>query len=252
MRSIVSSLKLVPIDQMDLHEDFEPSRLEKTVEAIKRDDCIRHPILVTKLANGRYFVLDGVHRFMSLKKLQLETAPVQEVSMEDFTMTTWAHLVKKGEWFEEMIQHDNLPWKEAKKEGTPFIEVVANDKERYYLYEEDIAPYVLESWHKIVTRYSENQEVTRVPSDIETLLKNDEVLIKYSRLRYEAVEQIVMEGKKLPAGVTRFQVSGRILNLCVPLALLQKPHRVSEKWLELLHQSEKSLRCYEEKVYVFE
>ncbi|EYJ26314.1 ParB N-terminal domain-containing protein [Staphylococcus aureus] len=67
MNHIHEHLKLVPVDKIDLHETFEPLRLEKTKSSIEADDFIRHPILVTAMQHGRYMVIDGVHRYTSLK-----------------------------------------------------------------------------------------------------------------------------------------------------------------------------------------
>ncbi|VED70565.1 Siderophore staphylobactin biosynthesis protein SbnI [Staphylococcus aureus] len=44
MNHIHEHLKLVPVDKIDLHETFEPLRLEKTKSSIEADDFIRHPI----------------------------------------------------------------------------------------------------------------------------------------------------------------------------------------------------------------
>lgn len=69
MNHIHEHLKLVPVDKIDLHETFEPLRLEKKKSSIEADDFIRHPILVTAIQHGRYMVIDGVHRYTSLKAL---------------------------------------------------------------------------------------------------------------------------------------------------------------------------------------
>lgn len=71
MNHIHEHLKLVPVDKIDLHETFEPLRLEKTKSSIEADDFIRHPILVTAMQHGRYMVIDGVHRYTSLKALDV-------------------------------------------------------------------------------------------------------------------------------------------------------------------------------------
>ncbi len=70
MNHIHEHLKLVPVDKIDLHETFEPLRLEKTKSSIEADDFIRHPISSdSEMQHGRYMVIDGVHRYTSLKAL---------------------------------------------------------------------------------------------------------------------------------------------------------------------------------------
>lgn len=252
LNHIVSSLKLLPIGLFDLHEDYEPLRLEKTISSIENDQFLRHPILVTRLLNDRYLVLDGVHRFISLKKLGCTKVPVQEVTKDEFTFTAWDHLVRSGNWYKELLHNTTLPWVEDKKEGSLFVEMVTNKNESYFLYKNDIAAHFLKSWHTVVSSYTKDQNVTRVPQESKLLPQTEEVLIKYGALDYDSIAQYVIDGKKLPAGVTRFQVSGRLLNLQVPLTLLKESNRFEHEWYELLRKSEQALRCYVEKVYLCE
>ncbi|WP_053366313.1 ParB N-terminal domain-containing protein [Bacillus sp. FJAT-27245] len=252
MDTIVSSLKLLPIDLVDLHEDYEPSRLGKIISSIENDQFLRHPIIVTRLSNNRYLVLDGVHRFTSLKKLGCTNVPVQEVGKDEFTFTAWNHLVKRGNWYKELLQNPKLPWVKERKEGSIFVEMVTNNGERHYLYQNDIASHFLECWHTIVSSYTKQHRVIRVSQESEFMPQNEDVLITYGKLDYDSIAQYVVNGEKLPAGVTRFLVSGRLLNLKVPLALLKKCNRFEEEWDELLFRSAQSLRCYAEKVYLCE
>ena len=252
MNSVVSSLKLLPIDLLDLHEDYEPSRLEKTISSIEKDQFLRHPILATRLMNGRYLVLDGVHRFTSLKKIGCTKVPIQEVTEEEFTFSAWHHFVESGPWYSELLFNSNLPWVKDKKEGSLFVEMITGKDERHFLYKDDIASHFLESWHTVVSSYTKYHAVTRVPQETEFTRPTNGVLIKYGALDYDLIARYVLDGKKLPAGVTRFQVSGRLLNLQVPLTLLKEHNRAESEWDELLHKTKQSLRCYVEKVYLCE
>lgn len=252
MDHVVSSLKLVPIDLLELHEDYEPSRLAKTISSIKKDQFLRHPILATRLMNGRYLVLDGVHRFTSLKEIGCSKVPIQEVTDKEFTFSAWHHFVEVGSWYSEILKDSNLPWITDQKEGSLFIEMITGKDERHFLYKDDIFSYFLESWHRVVSSYTKHHAVTRVPQETKFIRPTDGVLIKYGALDYDSIAKYVLNGDKLPAGVTRFQVSGRLLNLQVPLALLKEDNRVESEWNELLHKTKQSLRCYVEKVYLCE
>ncbi|OCA84982.1 ParB N-terminal domain-containing protein [Pseudobacillus wudalianchiensis] len=252
MNHIMTSLKLLPIHLLELHEDFEPSRLEKTMSGIEKDQFLRHPILATRLMNGRYLVLDGVHRFTSLKKMGCRTVPIQEVKEEEFTFSAWHHFVESGSWYDKLLYHSALPWTREKKEGSLFVEIITGKDERHFLYKEDIASRFLESWHTVASSYTKHHEVRRIPPEAEFMCPMEGVLIKYGSLDYHSVAQYVLDGMKLPAGVTRFQVSGRLLNLQVPLALLKERNGAESEWNELLDRSRQSLRCYAEKVYLCE
>ncbi len=104
MNHIHEHLKLVPVDKIDLHETFEPLRLEKTKSSIEADDFIRHPILVTAMQHGRYMVIDGVHRYTSLKALGCKKVPVQEIHETQYSISTWQHKVPFGVWWETLQQ----------------------------------------------------------------------------------------------------------------------------------------------------
>jgi hypothetical protein len=78
----------------------------------------------------------------------------------------------------------------------------------------------LEAWHRIVSAYSRDQAVHRVESDTGLLLEPDQVLFKYPSCTLADLEAVVRAGQVVPAGVTRFNVQNRILDLRFPLSVL--------------------------------
>lgn len=56
----------------------------------------------------------------------------------------------------------------------------------------------------------------------------------------------------MPAGVTRFIIDNRLLNLGIPLSLLLDKEFNDKLWDKLIHQWNKSLRLYTTPVYVCE
>ncbi|NUK30487.1 ParB N-terminal domain-containing protein [Parageobacillus sp. VR-IP] len=252
MKEVITSLKLVPINQLRLHEEYEPSRLEKTITQIRKDQFLRHPILVTKLNGGSYLVLDGVHRLSALRAIGCRKVPVQEVEKKDFSNTAWNHLISTGEWYEKMLNDSSLPWVREEKEGTIFVEGVSSENKSHFLYLEDIQSDLLAYWHTVVSYYSKQYPVIRIPKEDEHLPPKGYVLIKYQPISYEAIEAYVTNGWTLPAGVTRFIINGRLLNLKVPLALLMDQSENIQEWMRLIEKWEKSLRFYKEQVYLCE
>ncbi len=94
--------------------------MEKTKSSIEADDFIRHP-LVTAMQHGRYMVIDGVHRYTSLKALGCKKFPVQEIHETQYSISTWQHKVPFGVWWETLQQEHRLPW------------TTENDKKRHLL-----------------------------------------------------------------------------------------------------------------------
>lgn len=253
MEHMYKSLKLVPVEQIDLHETFECNRLEKTKQGIEAVQVIRHPVLVTPTQSGRYMVIDGVHRFTSLKALGCHVIPVQEINETQYSISTWNHKVPMGEWWETLKQDDNLPWTTEIKDGTPFITMCKGQDEQY-LYPNDLGQQKLETWEKIVASYSQTYDVERIAHSDNQYLCDNHILMKYQPLNFNEIEAVVNRGETVPAGVTRFNISGRCLNLQVPLDILKEPNELYRniKWDTFLQQKLDSIRCYSEKVYLVE
>jgi L-serine kinase (ATP) / ParB family transcriptional regulator, heme-responsive regulator len=252
LKEVIASLKLVPINQLRLHEEYEPSRLEKTIMQIRKDQFLRHPILATKLNDGNYLVLDGVHRLRALRAIGCRKAPVQEVEKKDFSNTAWNHLIPTGEWYEKMLNDSSLPWVREEKERTIFVEVVSSENKSHFLYLEDIQSDLLDYWHTVVSYYSKQYSVIRIPKEDEHIPPKGYVLIKYQPISFEAIEAYVANGWMFPAGVTRFIINGRLLNLKVPLSLLMDQNENIQEWMKLIEKWETSLRFYKEQVYLCE
>ncbi|KTC88175.1 ParB N-terminal domain-containing protein [Legionella drozanskii] len=70
---MLSSLCLIPACNITIHEAHEEFSLEKIKSAILSEGYLRHPILVTKMNDGRYLVIDGAHRFQALCSIVLKS-----------------------------------------------------------------------------------------------------------------------------------------------------------------------------------
>lgn len=65
--ALVEAVALLP------HEQVEPDRLARLVEAIRRDGCLYEPVLVDR---GSLVILDGHHRVQALRALGCRLVPV--------------------------------------------------------------------------------------------------------------------------------------------------------------------------------
>lgn len=253
MQEVYQQLQLVPVERIDLHEDFEPSRLTKTQAQIAANQFIRHPILVVQLQSGRYMVIDGVHRFTSLKALGCNVIPVQVIDESKYGITTWHHCVSSGKWWQNLQQDPTFPWTTEARQETPFITVCQRHHEQY-LYADDLGQSKLAAWSKVVASYSNNCAVERIAQGEINELSDEVMLLKYQPLDITEIEAVVARGETVPAGVTRFNISGRCLNLQVPLHILTEAtvHVRMMKWHNFLADKINSIRCYAEKVYLVE
>ncbi len=119
MNHIHEHLKLVPVDKIDLHEILQPLRLEKTKSSIEADDFIRHPILVTAMQHGRYMVIDGVHRYTSLKALGCRKFQCKK-SMKHNIQLVHGNIKFHLVWWETLQQEHRLPWTTETRQEAPF------------------------------------------------------------------------------------------------------------------------------------
>lgn len=94
------------------HERIRPSLLEQLTGEIRRDGCLKRPILV---ADGDLVVLDGHHRLEALKALGCQRIPVYLVDYfsDVVQLTTWpsatVRRVSKKEVIRRGLSSDPYP-----------------------------------------------------------------------------------------------------------------------------------------------
>lgn len=254
MSGVLSKLKLVDLDQVCLHEAHECTRLLETSRAIEEEGVLRNPPLAVQMRDGRYLVIDGAHRTGSLHCIGCQRVPLQVVEEGEFELEAWSHAVAVGEWLDGLMQDPFLRCTEQWA-GEPIAEMeMADGTVRYFYPAERVDdPIVrLEAWHKVVTAYTEVQSVTRVAPSAPYLIRQGTVLMRYPACTLGQLEEVVMADHVMPAGVTRFTVPGRLLNLRIPLGVLTVEAVDGAEWERLCGQWESGLRLYSEAVYLCE
>ncbi|MEJ8545272.1 ParB N-terminal domain-containing protein [Brevibacillus borstelensis] len=253
MSEVLLSLRLIELDKMSLHEEHEPSRLERVSQSMKEDGFLRHPVLATEMRDGRYLVLDGAHRIGALRLLGYCKVPVQVARREDFSVEAWHHIVPANGGVRQLFQDASLDWAtggEAARQRQGWLEIVderGNVSAPGFGGQQDL----LQVCHKVVSTYSASGAVKRVPAGTCRLPDSGMLLIRFKPLSFGELERVIEEGRVLPAGVTRFQINGRLLNLKIPLRLLHRESDAAE-WEKLRNMWRRSLRLYTEQVYLCE
>jgi hypothetical protein len=252
VNDVLDSLELLDINQLCLHEEHEPLRLRRTSQAIKDNGFLLHPILATHMNDGRYLVLDGVHRTGALGLLGARKVPVQVVKEIDLSMEVWSHLVTEGDWINRLLNDGTLKWSDKETGYQGFAQIIDATGRRLILNVNRIQDDFLLVWHKIVSSYTKNNEVSRIPQGSCIVPDKGKVLITFSAFALEELKRIVQKGQVLPAGVTRFQVNGRLLNLKIPLRFLTCQESRDQEWIRQFEEWRQSLRLYTEQVYLCE
>lgn len=224
MTDILRSLKFVDFDKLYYHEASEPNRLDSVYSEIRNSNVLLHPPLAVRANEEKYLIIDGLHRILSLKKLHCRRSIVQVVEQSVLHIDSWDHVVPGGNWY-ELLKHDPSMVLSEKVLNGPLLAIIENGcGNKFYLYPAKGKRSLLsrlELWHRMVNYYIGSYPVIRtVPGDKKIRIKHDELKISFPPKTYNEIVLMVQCGMVMPAGVTRFVIPNRILNLCVPLSLL--------------------------------
>ena len=85
-------IDFIKIEKIYLHEKTEKQRLEKLKAKVTREKTQRNPIIVTEYNKG-YLVLDGAHRYTTLKEIGCQYAMCQVVEENDYSIKMWKHQI---------------------------------------------------------------------------------------------------------------------------------------------------------------
>ncbi|MFT0604258.1 ParB N-terminal domain-containing protein [Bacillus cereus] len=251
---ILSRLRLVDIDQIYFHEPVEPRRLKRTCQAIEKEGVIRHPVIATILSPDRYLILDGAHRTQSLQQLGYNKIPIQLVDATEIKVEAWEHLVPEGLWLEQLQENTILQWTNTLRSEFHVAEMIYTDRTRFWVYPNhgiDESCNRLEVWNYLVELYTRTQSVIRLPQGRYSFPGSNHVLLRFPTLTLEEIKKIVLAEQLVPAGVTRCIVQGRLLNLNIPLFLLNSTNKTNE-WAQFCEQKVDKLRLYTESIYLCE
>ncbi len=262
MESVLSSLRVVPLQRLHLHEHVDEQRAQRLQVELERSGCQRNPVLATPLGDGEWMVLDGAHRVAGLRRCGLAAALVQAVDLGDGAqLDAWAHLVEHPLPASMLWSYRYLLWRDraAGDEGDPsYVASVRTEGQEWSLYahQSDLSG-VVTALRGLAEPYHHTRPVHRVPASLAGPLmpRSQELLIRFRRFTSEQLAEIVRRGLCLPPGITRFVVPGRILGVNQPLASLQ---HVDDDGGEavlaplLARLRAQTLRYYAEPVYLFE
>ncbi|HEU4962802.1 MAG TPA: ParB N-terminal domain-containing protein, partial [Bacilli bacterium] len=219
--------------------------------SIHAEGVLRHPPIAVEMKNGQYLIIDGAHRTCSLQELGCSQIPLQIVDMEDMLIGTWDHVVPHGDLIAHLESNPQVFHVAIAPLPGRALAKIQQGAATYYVYPRTPEGQ-LDAWHHLVDVYQHPFCVTRVPSEIEIQLEPNLLRISYPNYTLQEIEEVVMQGKVMPAGVTRFEIQGRILNLQIPLEMLQNIEMELDGWNTLLNSRRNLLRYYSRPVYVCE
>lgn len=271
-----SNLKVVPVQKLVLHEDFDTKRTAALQAKLVRADELKDPPIVTKINRGRYLVLDGANRTSSAKALGLPSLVVQVVNYHDpsVQLSPWNHVISvpirqlvnelskdplvKLSLRSQVTAHRLLRQRKiiaylCSRQGQATTITIASTSRRHY---------ALTVLNHLVRFYNGKTVIHRTEEStlkaFHDLPKSVCTLVVFPQLTKDELVQAVARGEVLPSGISRHLVVRRALRVGVPLSLLRsrkltlvQKQAALDKLIAQRYQQGK-VRFYPEGVYLFD
>ena len=269
----VPMLRVVPVENLVLHEETDPHRIEGLMHRIREDGLLKNPPVVAPMSQaGHYVVLDGANRTAALAGLGVRDAVVQVVDYNEVQVNTWNHLVvgmEGGRLFEAIrsirgvrvcsadLETARRLWRER-----AILAYMVGPAGEVHIIEGGES---LEQSARLLVEMSDiyrgEATIYRVQTDDTGKLRSyyDDVAatIIYPPFQPADIQHLASNSAKLPTGVTRHIIPRRALRVNIDLDFLAEDRPLAEKnewlqtWLRRKLQN-KEVRYYEEPTFLFD
>jgi hypothetical protein len=251
-------LRVAPIEEIRLHEDFDPFRVDRLRDRIDSDGIQINPIVCTIAPDGSYVLLDGATRREAFNRLGMPHAVVQIVDPNSVTLETWHHVLQNGKpdaLMEALEAAESFELVEDS--GTPRINVGGDS----WKTAQAVAVSANACLNALVDCYHGKMTVTRVTDPgqaaVSATHNNWTAIVEFPALTIEDVMKAATEADYVPAGITRFVVPARALRLNIPLEFLMNADDTATKQEHLdailaKRAKEGRIRRYDEPVIILD
>ncbi|OOZ83469.1 hypothetical protein BHL35_00260 [Bacillus cereus] len=252
---MLPELRVLPIESVFLHEEYELDRLLGISQKIKKEQKLKNPPIALQINEDKYLILDGAHRTSSLIKLNCKRIVVQVVDINQVSINAWAHHVPNDALLIDELKNNPGIELSAQKQVNSLLASIHFNDNVFYLYNKNSSlsniSEKVSRWKEIVNSYTDKYEFKRIHNN--EVLPTEGITFKYPALDFNEIVRIVESNLLLPAGVTKFSLDcGRVLNLNIPLSFLIREDLDQDNWNELLKDWESSIRLYTDPIYLCE
>ena len=244
-------ISMIETEKLRPHEEVVESTVNKLVNAIQREGLLRDPLMVDK---DDYIILDGMHRYNSLKRINCRFIPC---CLVDYN----SPMIKVGAWFrlftvndpeslaERGLSDSDLTYSKLTK-GTPAVgddarTIVLTKSGTIFSLTQPVNS--LERAHEAVALerllVQQGHQVTYLSETaaIQQLVSGEPNLaITLPVFSKNQIREVALRDQLLPHKVTRHVIPSRPLAFNVPLKLLTDPEisceEADRKLSELLGQ----------------
>ena len=265
------SLRVLPLENVNLHEQVDPERVDRLIGRLQQDMILKNPPIVAEWQHN-YVVLDGATRVTALRKMGFPHVVAQVVQNDgSVELDAWNH-IKQGIEAEQLCHMlQALPQivlrpttleliDRPEVEGRTLCYLVLSNR-RTFTIEAAVGSDPLEALNLLVEAYLEDGYVDRSKYSQFEMVKREyprlSGLFVYPKFNIEQVLTISQDGKRLPAGITRFVIPGRVLRLNFDLERLRsddplpaKAHWLDKRVATLI--ADHRVRYYQEPIYLLD
>jgi len=270
-------IRLLKISSLLLHEETIPEFLEHLTWSIKKDGCLKHPIIVDAES---LLVLDGVHRVAALKKLGCKRILVCLVDYKspEIQVFNWYRTISKINSLKSLLSEvknvvgsvKKVDQIDKKTIGTsPDVAALKTVNESFLL---NHTFESIKEAYDVIKCVEERLKILGLKVMYETESDAQQSLNKHEadavlltpKITKQAIIETARSGRIFAYKATRHVIPARPLGVCLPLSLLRgnRPLKTLNEILKntLLKKQIKHLpsgslfegRRYEEDLYVFE
>ena len=265
-------LRVWAADRLLLHEAADTTRVDRLVDALRRDGVLRNPPAVATVPGMRAVVLDGANRVSALRALGVPHIVVQPVAYDEpeITLSVWRHFV--GELvpgtlraaaeaglgpFRTIRDETEAETRLAAGEG---IAAILDARGAALVPGPDESVAAAAALCRLAALYGNGRPVHRIAGGTRDDLRvayGTGALVLFRRFEKSEILALATQGGRLPAGITRHVIPGRALRLNTRLAWLAESIDLAAKQAALDAQLRRrwqahGVRYYAEPTFLFD
>lgn len=232
---------------------------------LERAEYFTNPPLVAELPDGRYVLMDGSNRHISMSLLGFEHILVQVLDYDsDYVeLGVWQHVVADWDSQRLLREFEAIGDTDIRSgwDASAVAQILLREGPVYSIH--SVVDSLAErnaTLTKVVSAYHNAATLYRTPlsdpGQIWSLFPSGIALIMFPAYQPQDIIEAALAGAFLPPGVSRHIVHGRALNMNYPMARLraeaslETKNRQLQDWLREQYAS-RSIRYYAESTFQF-
>lgn len=283
-------LRILPLEDLLPHEHTDPRRVNPLIARLRDESMLRNPPIAAPMgqADARFVVLDGANRTAAFHALGMPHILAQVVPYERVQLNTWHHVITQCDGPNLIAQLDALPDMQlcevdlmraramlARREAIAFVSMDDGVREAEPTSPVSCPPSSVialcvsadapsrrtELLHRLVDLYEGCAKVQRTTTDniadARTAFPDASAIVVFPRYEPAEIIDLVRNGQKVPAGITRHVLPLRALRLNYPMEILRSADPLSQKqahlseWIYERTQN-RQVRTYNEPTVLFD